>query len=224
MNALNFFSFLDQHGQLLLLATVFLEQMGLPIPAYPSLIAAGAIRSTLGGTGSCFHSLGIAVLACLAADMAWYLAGRRFGNALMRLICQLSMSPDTCVIRSAHFYRKYGPGTLLIAKFMPGAGAMATLLAGANGTYVRKFLVYDALGSAIWSGSALALGYAFQDTVTQVIVFLKPFSLYVLLALAASPAAFLVVLLLRRRSRLPVLKLAPLMHISTLSQRKEQAR
>lgn len=209
-------AFLDQHRQLLLFATVFLEQIGLPVPAYPSLVVAGAIPSTIEGAGSFGKMLGLAVLACLAADIGWYWAGRRFGHVMTRLICQLSMSPQQCVLRSASFYLRYGPRTLLLAKFLPGASAMTTLLAGTNGTRMRKFIAYDAVGSAIWAGSALALGYAFEDSVVTTIALLKPYVLYGLLTFGVFAVFFIVVLWRRRRSRAVIVTLAPLMHISAL--------
>lgn len=222
MNDLQFLSsFLDHHRHWLLFATVWLEQMGLPVPAYPSLVVAGAIPSSMSGAGSLFRTLGVAVSACLTADIAWYMAGRRFGSALMRLICQLSMSPDACVVHSASFYSRYGPRALLIAKFLPGAGAMTTLLAGTHGSSLRKFIVYDALGAAIWAGSALSLGYAFQDTVATTITLLKPYALYGLFGLVMCALIFAAVIWRLRRSQKAVVKLVPLAHVSRVRQWQE---
>lgn len=166
----------EQHTHVLSFATVFLEQIGLPVPAYPSLIVAGALPSSNVAAGFLSQVLGMAVCACLAADMVWYWIGRRFGSTLTSSVCRLAMSPEACVTRSAAFYNRYGPRMLLIAKFLPGAGAMSTLLAGTNGTSLRRFMAYDAMGSLIWAGSALALGYAFHDTVSRAIERLAPFA------------------------------------------------
>ncbi|NYT85292.1 DedA family protein [Pollutimonas harenae] len=208
----------EQHTELLLFATVFLEQIGLPVPAYPSLIVAGALPATMAGAGFLCQMLGMAVLACLTADMVWYWMGRRFGSALTRRICHLSMSPDECVMRSTSFNQKYGLSALLIAKFLPGAGAMTTLLAGTNRTSLRKFIAYDAIGSIIWAGSALALGYTFQDTVLKAIAFLAPFA-----CLGVAAMIFIILVYIAARwqvrhgARTPI-KLAPLSAISLLQQ------
>src|SRR5690606_6654238 len=100
------------------------------VPAYPSLIVAGAAPAARVAAGFLCQVLGMAVCACLAADLVWYWMGRRFGGTLTRRVCHLAMSPEACVTRSAAFYDRYGPRMLLIAKFLPGAGAMSTLLAG----------------------------------------------------------------------------------------------
>ncbi|NYT37391.1 DedA family protein [Allopusillimonas soli] len=207
---------LDQNRQLLLFGTVLLEQIGLPVPAYPSLVVAGAHPPAGAAVALLCQSLGVAVGACLAADIAWYWSGRRFGGALTRLMCRFSMSPQACVVRSADIYRKYGPGTLLFAKFLPGAGAMTTLLAGTNGTCIKKFIIYDAIGSALWAGSALALGYAFQDTVTAAMAFLKPYGPYCALALVVIAFIAASVYWRARHAKAVKLELAPLMRVPEL--------
>ncbi|HWK69841.1 MAG TPA: DedA family protein [Burkholderiaceae bacterium] len=208
----------EEHTELLLFATVFLEQIGLPMPAYPSLIVAGSLPATLADAALLCEIFGMAVLACLSADLVWYWMGRRFGSTLTRRICHLSMSPEVCVMRSAGFYRKHGLNTLLIAKFLPGAGAMTTLLAGANRTSLRKFLAYDVMGSMIWAGSALALGYIFQDTVSQALALLTRFAYLGAIAMIFIVLAYIAARWQSRHRAAPLIKLAPLSTISMLRQ------
>ncbi|MFO6085450.1 hypothetical protein ACLBTQ_11525, partial [Pseudomonas aeruginosa] len=86
---------LENHGLLLLFLNVLCEQAGLPIPAYPALIVAGALA--MQGVGAPLGVvLLVVVLACLLADVAWYLAGRRYGGFLLRSICKVSLSQDSC--------------------------------------------------------------------------------------------------------------------------------
>ncbi|MCC2597774.1 DedA family protein [Pusillimonas sp. MFBS29] len=208
----------EQHTELLLSVTVFLEQVGLPMPAYPSLIVAGSLPATMAGAASLCGMLGMAVLACLLADLVWYWMGRRFGSILTRRICHLSMSPEVCVMRSASFYQKHGLNALLVAKFLPGAGIMTTLLAGMNRTSLRKFLVYDAMGSMIWAGSALVLGYIFQDTVSQALALLPPFAYLGVIAMILIVLTYLAARWQSRHRTTPLIKLAPLSTISILQQ------
>jgi len=211
-------SLLEQYGQWLLFGVVVLEQIGLPVPAYPSLIIAGALSARMAGAASLLGPLGVVVAACLTADIAWYWAGRRFGSVLTHLICRLSLSPTACVLRSASFYHKYGPRILLIAKFFPGAGAMTTLLSGTSGARLRTFIVFDAVGSAIWGGFALALGYAFQDTVAKTIALLKPFALYGVVVAISLACVALAIVWYRRRPQQVSVKLQPRMPMSSLRQ------
>lgn len=157
---------LENHAWVLLFLNVLLEQAGLPIPAYPALVVAGAL--TFSDSGAMLGAvLGLAVLACALADSAWYWAGRRYGSWLMGTACKVSLSPDSCVRKNKHLYRQIGPRLLLIAKFLPGAGALSTLLAGMMGTPYRRFIAYDLAGSALWAGSALFLGIIFRNSVQR---------------------------------------------------------
>jgi len=179
---------LENHAWLLLFLNVVFEQAGLPIPAYPALIVAGALSFNESGM-MLGAVLALAVLACALADSAWYWAGRRYGGWLMGTACKMSLSPDSCIRKNKHLYIQVGPRILLIAKFLPGAGALSTLLAGMMGTPYRKFLAYDLAGSALWAGSALFLGIIFRTSVERVLAWLGAYLPYgvglVLLAFAA---------------------------------------
>ncbi|MGV8918053.1 MAG: VTT domain-containing protein [Pseudomonas sp.] len=157
---------LESHAWVLLFLNVLCEQAGLPIPAYPALVVAGAL--TFNDSGAMLGAIwGLAILACLLADSAWYWAGRRYGGWLMGTACKISLSPDSCVRKNKHLYLQVGPRLLLIGKFLPGAGALSTLLAGMMGTPYRRFFAYDLAGSAIWAGSALFLGIIFRNSVQR---------------------------------------------------------
>ena len=157
-------SFAMEHASWLLFLNVFFEQLGIPVPAYPSLLVAGALSlEAVVNTPAMILALG--VLACVLADSVWYLAGRRWGNWMMSRLCKISLTPDTCIRKNTGLYVRVGPRILLIAKFLPGASALSTLMAGTARTPYRRFLFYDLCGSALWVGSALLLGIIFKDAV-----------------------------------------------------------
>lgn len=181
---------LENHGWLLLFLNVILEQAGLPIPAYPALVVAGAL--TFDDSGAMLGAvLALAVLACAIADSAWYWAGRRYGGWLMGTACKVSLSPDSCVRKNKHLYLQAGPRILLIAKFLPGAGALSTLLAGMMRTPYRKFLLYDLAGSALWAGTALFLGIVFRSSVGRLLDLISAYLPYGIAAIALAFAAFI---------------------------------
>jgi len=217
MSDLSFMSQLvDEYGHALLMATVFFEQIGLPLPAYPSLLLAGAIPASMTGMSALCATLGMVVAACLAADTAWYWAGRRYGSALTRGVCRFSVSPSACVVTSNNAFRRFGPRSLLVAKFLPGAGAITTLLAGASGTRLSVFLLYDLGGSALWAGSALTLGFIFQETVMVVFEAVRPYIVTSLISFLLLTCIAAAALLYRRRRTQVSLELKPIMHASQL--------
>jgi len=205
----------ESHGLLLVFLNVLLEQLGLPIPAWPTLIVAGALamqnQPLLGA------SVLLAMLACLLADAAWYWAGQRYGGTLLRTICKISLSQDTCVRQGLNLYGKIGPRALLVSKFLPGAGALVTTVAGMSRTPFPVFLRYSLAGSFIWAGSALLIGLLFSDALTVVLDWLARYAAFAGIAIAIALALFITwkyikrVSLLRRTALIPRISVAQLL-------------
>jgi len=158
--------FLLRHGYLVLLAWVFSEQAGLPLPSIPLLLAAGA----LAGVGRLNFS--VCLLACMfaamVADIIWYELGRRKGIKVLQLLCRISLEPDSCVRRTEGLFEKQGARSLLFAKFLPGLNTVATPLAGIFQMRFRKFLLFDAMGSLLWAGTFLGVGYIFSGQIEKI--------------------------------------------------------
>lgn len=114
-----------------------------------------------------------ATLAALLADTLWYLAGRRHGAHMLRLICRISLSPDSCVSSTRSTYAKWGPPSLVLAKFIPGFAAVGTTLAGHQRTPLRRFVAYDGTGAMLWAGVAIATGVVFHDAVNEALLTLE---------------------------------------------------
>ena len=74
------FEFLTQHGYWALFLTVLAEQIGLPIPAVPVLMAAGALAGLNQISG--WYCVAAAVVACLISDSVWFWMGRRRGHSV----------------------------------------------------------------------------------------------------------------------------------------------
>jgi membrane protein DedA with SNARE-associated domain/rhodanese-related sulfurtransferase len=146
---------LVKHGYSVLFVSVFARQMCLPVPAILFLIAAGALAGS--GRMTLAVALGLAILACLLADTVWYEAGRRWGNQILHFIYGLALDPDAAC-RKETFVR-HGAHTLILAKFVVGLDAATPPLAGVAGTSWSRFIAFDAIGAALWSGVYAGLGY-----------------------------------------------------------------
>jgi membrane protein DedA with SNARE-associated domain/rhodanese-related sulfurtransferase len=158
--------FLINHGLPLLFAAVFVEQMGLPIPALPWLLAAGALSAV--GKFSLLSGLWVTLIACLAADAFWFYLGRYRGNQVLALLCRIALEPDSCVRRTQNVFTKYGLRGVLVAKFLPGMSTVAPPLAGMSGVSAGRFLFVDGLGALLYGGCLLLLGYFFSNQIQQV--------------------------------------------------------
>jgi membrane protein DedA with SNARE-associated domain len=158
--------FLLRHGYAVVFAFVLADQIGLPLPALPFLLAAGA----LAGAGQLDLGLVIltAIAATLLADIVWYEVGRRRGIRVLQLLCRISLEPDSCVRRTEDVFVRYGARSLILAKFLPAINAAAPPLAGIFRMRFARFVVFDALGALIWAGTFIALGWLFSDQLESV--------------------------------------------------------
>jgi membrane protein DedA with SNARE-associated domain len=150
--------FIVRHGEILLFLYVFADQVGIPVPAVPILLAAGA----LGGLGKLSFpaALAVSVVASLLADFIWYALGRLHGARVLRLLCKISLEPDSCVRRTEERFMRHGPRALLVSKFVPGLSTVAPPLAGVVGIGPARFASYSAMAAALWAGAWMALGFA----------------------------------------------------------------
>ncbi len=169
MNAL--VHYLLHYGIPLVFLNVFAEQIGAPIPALPTLLIAGALSRD--GRMSSTHVLLAAIAASLIADYAWFLLGRYYGYKVLRTLCRISLSPDSCVRDTEASFERWGLKSLSVAKFIPGFSTVAPPLAGATRARALPFLAFDTFGALLWAGSAVAAGRVFHKAIDRVLLALE---------------------------------------------------
>jgi membrane protein DedA with SNARE-associated domain/rhodanese-related sulfurtransferase len=185
------------YGILIVFALVLIEQMGMPIPAFPILLVAGALA--VGGGISWPACLLVAVLACLISDLFWFRAGRFYGKRVLRLLCKISLSPDYCVSQTEDKFKRYGVKSLLVSKFIPGFNIVASPLAGAMGTPTPQFLAFSIGGSVFWSATGLATGAVFHRSVDAALAFLSALGATAIVVVLGALAAFVLFKYVERR-------------------------
>ena len=159
---------LMQHGYLILAVVVFLEAIGVPVPAAIALLISGGAAAR--GVLQIHYVVGIAVLAMMVGDTLMFLLGRYTGWWLLGLLCRVSLNPESCILRSADSFYRRGRTLLVIAKFIPGINTMAPPLAGSMNMRAFTFLRLDLAGALLYTGSYLLVGYLFSgalDAVTR---------------------------------------------------------
>lgn len=157
--------FFLHHAYLILFGWVLLEQLGVPIPSLPILLVAGSLTVT--NKLSLSLVLLVVVAGCFVSDTVWYLLGKRFGGAVVKLLCKLSLESSTCVRKTEIYFTKRGPQALLLAKFIPGLGSMAPPIAGQTGMRYRQFLTYDIAGVLLWAVAVCVSGRFFGEVVIR---------------------------------------------------------
>lgn len=198
--------FLVRNGYLLLVLFVFAEQVGLPVPSVPVLLAGGALART--GELSLAGVVALAVAATLVSDVLWYEIGRRRGGRVMNLLCRISLEPDSCVRRTESFFARHGARTLVVAKFLPGLNTAAPPLAGVFGMRWRRFFAFDLAGAALWVGAFVGLGWLFGNQLEQVTEAVVGTGARVGVILAAALAAYVLIKFIQRQRFLRELRIA----------------
>jgi membrane protein DedA with SNARE-associated domain len=160
------FDFVVRHGEVIIFLYVFADQVGIPVPAVPGLLAMGALAAV--GKINPALALVSSVCASLLADFIWYWLGRRRGDHVLRLLCKMSLEPDSCVRRTENVFLRYGVRSLICAKFVPGLSTVAPPLAGMIGVSLPRFAAYSALAALLWAGTWGGLGYFAGETLRQV--------------------------------------------------------
>lgn len=141
--------------------------MGLPVPAAPLIVVAGGLVATQ--RMALLDLLLVSVLANVIADWVWYAAGRHYGSRIMRLVCRVSQSPDSCVLESEGMLTRWGGGSLVLAKFIPGVSLVAPPMTGAMRMPFWQFVFYDAVAALVWTLAYLLLGLVFRHQIEQVL-------------------------------------------------------
>jgi membrane protein DedA with SNARE-associated domain/rhodanese-related sulfurtransferase len=185
------------YGYLLLFTWVLVEQVGIPLPATPVLLAAGALSAE--------HSISFplallaGVAACVTADTLWFSIGKRFGHHVLRLLCKLSLEPTICVRRTQDSFGRRREVTLMIAKFVPGLATLAPPVAGQLGMKIEQFLIFDSIGATLWVSALLGAGRLFGDALKRDPSLLNWAGRFSGVLLVLGVVGFFVIRLVRRR-------------------------
>lgn len=186
-----------QYGYALLFVAILAETLGLPIPSYPLVLLAAALAAdlqfSLGGI------LVVSVAAALVGDTTWYLIGRRRGRPILRTLCSISLSPDSCVSRTESLFSRHGLKSLLVTKFIPGLNTVVQPIAGMLKIPPQRFIPFDLGGIVLWIGSAITLGVVFRSEVAWVLEWLEAFGRVGLLIVAGLFAVWILLKWVERR-------------------------
>ena len=187
---------LQQYGLGLVFVNVLALQAGVPVPAYPTLIVAGAYAAM--GGNPLWKLIAVGVLAAIIADTIWYLAGKRYGLKILKILCRVSLSQDSCVRQTESIFQRFGPVSMVFAKFVPGFASVATALAGAVGLRYWLFVAFDAIGAALWVSVGVGLGYVFRNAIDDAMNTLKSLGHYGVVLILAGFAIWVLVRWYRR--------------------------
>lgn len=184
-----FVSLIAQYGLLVVALNVLVDQIGLPVPAMPTLIVAGAMAAA--GRLSIGPLFAWSVVACVVPDCGWYLIGKAYGIRVLKTLCRISLEPDSCVSQTQSRFERWGINSLMVAKFVPGLAIIAPPLAGAMRVGWLRFVALSTVGAAIWVGFGLAAGVLFRSQIEVLLTRLTRIGNIAGIALGVALAAYI---------------------------------
>ncbi len=190
----------EQYGLPLVFAAVFLEQLGPPIPSGPLLIVAGALAND--GKVSLLSVAGVAWVACMLGKIALYVIGGHYGKRAMNAVCRFSVLPVTSIGKADGRFERWGAALLLFAEFIPGVRTLAPSIAGAEKLGLTPFLLYSALGAALWTGVYLGTGFIFRKQIDRGLALVEESGKIAIAAIAVALALYFAFKWWRRRRSL----------------------
>lgn len=199
---------LARHGLLLVFVNVLLTQAGIPVPALPLLVIAGALAAQ--GEFGFAPLILAAVAAALLGDIPWFFAGRRYGHRVLRALCRVALEPDTCVRQTESIFERWGAPSLIVAKYIPGFATVAPPLAGAMQLGFRAFVLFSALGALLWIVVPVALGAVFHTEVERALAWLSEMGAGALLLIGALVVVYVALKTVQRYLFLRMLRAARL--------------
>lgn len=188
---------LDHYGYLAVGGLVLVEDFGVPAPGETVLIAA-AVYAGAGQLNIVVVAV-IAFLAALIGDNIGFAIGHFGGRPLAeRLGRYVFLTPER-LDAAEGFFTRHGGKVVTIARFVEGLRQANGIIAGITGMHWRKFLVFNALGAALWVGLWVTLGDLAGDHITAIYDVIHRYELYVLIAIGVLIVALVVRHLVRRR-------------------------
>ncbi len=155
--------FNDQSVYWILWLNTLLHELGVPVPMTPTALVAGARAVT--GSVSPLLLIAMIMAGMVVGNAAWFAAGRRYGSAVLKLLCRVSLSPDTCVARTEGTFGRWGWSALVIGRFLPGVTLVAPPLAGALGMKWSTFLGLTIAGSALFGAVVIGAGMLLSEQI-----------------------------------------------------------
>lgn len=161
------YSLFDRFGYAAVFIGVMLDNAGFPIPGELILLLAGSLVAN--HEISLVPAIVVAAAGALLSDSGWYFAGRFGSRQLIHLYCRVSFGSTACLARTERNLARFGPLSLIYARFIPGFRTFAAPMAGMSGVPYRLFAFYDGIGALLWAALGVATGALFAREFTAVV-------------------------------------------------------
>jgi len=190
---------LDHFGYWAVLLFVMIEDFGVPVPGETILIAA-AVYAGAGRLNVIMVGV-IGFVAAVIGDNIGFAIGHYGGRALVLRWGRYVRLTQERLDQAEAFFNRHGAWIIALARFVEGLRQANGIVAGTTGMRWRRFLVFNALGAALWVGTWVSLGYLAGSHIDTIYHDITGYSSYLLIALAVVLTAYIAWHIVRRRRR-----------------------
>ncbi|MEU8136599.1 DedA family protein [Streptodolium elevatio] len=134
------------------------------------------------------------VVAAVVGDQVGYLFGRKVGPSLFNRPDSRLFKQEN-VVKANEFFEKYGPRSIILARFVPIVRTFTPIIAGVAGMKYRTFVVYNVIGGVLWACGVTVLGYFLGQ-----IAFVRDNIEFILILIVALSVLPIVIEVLRARA------------------------
>ena len=189
--------FLDRFGYWAVLGSIFFEDFGVPLPGETMLIA-GAFFAALGHFGIGWVML-LAFVGAVAGDNVGYAIGRFGGRKLVLRFGRYVFLNEARLDGAEAFFGRHGGKVVTVARFVEGFRQLNGIVAGVSRMAWWRFLIFNALGAAMWVGAWGSVGYFFGDKLGAIVAVFERYELYFILGVVLLIALAVAYKLFKRR-------------------------
>ena len=158
---------LDRWGYLAVAAMIGVESFGVPAPGQTIMVAAaiyaGAGRLNIVGVAA------IAFIAAVLGDNVGYIIGVRGGRKVVHRWGKYVFLTPERLARAEGFFARRGSRIVVIARFIDGLRQFNGVIAGITAMPWRTFLIYNAIGAALWVGWWTSIAYVLGNHLVEII-------------------------------------------------------
>ncbi len=197
-----FVSLVDQYGYVGLFFALTLGNIGAPVGSEIVLPVAGGLTAT-GHLSALWLTIAVAVAGELAGESIAYAVGRFGGVPVIERYGKYVGLHHQHLTRIHRFFERYGTFAIFICRFLPVVRGIAGFPAGIAEMNLAHFYLWTLLGSVIFCGGMIGIGYAFGGHLDAILPLLHRSGLVVVAVVAVIVIAFAVLAWSRRRNALP---------------------
>ena len=161
------FGLFAHYGYIAVFVGVMLTNAGVPMAGELTLLVAGSALAT--GHLDFAATLLVGAGAALLSDSLWYAVGRMGSVRLIGLYCKVSFGSTACVAKTADTLVRFGPRSLILARFIPGFRTFAAPMAGMSNLGYIRFALYDGIGALLWAGVVVTAGWWFAHRLASLV-------------------------------------------------------